>query len=43
MTQEEKDLLIACLVDAGEMDQDRDRDVDSKFPGWYRVREPRFR
>ena len=37
MTNEEKDLLIAYLVDAGELDQDRD--VESQFLGWYRVRE----
>ena len=37
MTNEEKDLLIAYLVDAGEIDPDGD--VEAEFLDWYRVRE----
>ena len=37
MTNDEKDLLIAYLVDAGEIDPDGD--VEAEFLDWYRVRE----
>ena len=37
MTNEEKSLLIAYLVDAGEIDPDGD--VEAHFQDWYRVRE----
>ena len=37
MTNEEKDLLIAYLVDAGEIDPDED--VEAEFLDWHRVRE----
>ena len=37
MTNEEKSLLIAYLVDAGELDPDGD--VEAQFIGWYQVRE----
>ncbi len=37
MTNEEKDLLIAYLVDAGELDPDGD--VEAQFLEWHRVRE----
>ena len=37
MTNEEKDLLIAYLVDAGELDPDGD--VETQFLDWYQVRE----
>ena len=37
MTNVEKDLLIAYLVDAGEIDPDGD--VEGQFLDWYRVRE----
>ena len=37
MTNEEKDLLIAYLVDAGEIDPDGD--VEAEFLDWYQVRE----
>ena len=37
MTNEEKDLLIAYLVDAGELDPDGD--LAEQFLDWYRVRE----
>ena len=37
MTNEEKDLLIACLVVAGELDPDGD--VEAQFLDWYQVRE----
>ena len=37
MTNEEKDLLIAYLVDAEEIDPDGD--VEAEFLDWYRVRE----
>ena len=37
MTNEEKSLLIAYLVDAGELDPDGE--VDAQFMGWYQVRE----
>ena len=37
MTNEEKDLLIAYLVDAGEIDPDGD--VEAEFLDWHRVRE----
>ena len=39
MTNEEKDLLIAYLVDAGELDPDGD--VEAQFLDWHRVREAR--
>ena len=37
MTNDEKDLLIAYLVDAGEIDPDGD--VEAEFLDWRRVRE----
>jgi hypothetical protein len=37
MTNEEKDLLIAYLVDAGEIDPDGD--MEAQFLEWYQVRE----
>ena len=37
MTNEEKDLLIAYLADAGEIDPDGD--VEAQFLDWYQVRE----
>ena len=37
MTNEEKDLLIAYLVDAGEIDPDGD--VEAQFLEWYQVRQ----
>ena len=37
MTNEEKDLLIAYLVDSGEFDPDGD--VEAQFLDWYQVRE----
>ena len=37
MTNEEKDLLIAYLIDTGEIDPDSD--VEAQFLDWYRVRE----
>ena len=37
MTNEEKDLLIAYLVDAGEIDPDGD--VEAEVLDWYQVRE----
>ena len=37
MTNVEKDLLIAYLVDAGDIDPDGD--VEGQFLDWYRVRE----
>ena len=37
MTNEEKDLLIAYLVDAGELDPDGD--LAEQFLDWYQVRE----
>ena len=37
MTNEEKTLLIAYLVDAGELDPDGD--VEDQFMDWYQVRE----
>ena len=37
MTNEEKTLLIAYLIDAGEIDPDGD--VEEQFMDWYRVRE----
>ena len=37
MTQEEEGLLIAYLVDAGELDPDGD--VEAQFLDWYQVRE----
>ena len=37
MTNEEKDLLISYLVDAGELDPDGD--VEDQFMDWYQVRE----
>ena len=36
MTQEEKDLLISYLVDAGELDPEGD--VEAQFDDWYQVR-----
>ena len=36
MTREEEELLIAYLVDAGELDPDGD--VDAQFLDWYQVR-----
>ena len=35
MTNEEKDLLIAYLIDAGELDPEGD--VEAQFLGWYQV------
>ena len=35
MTNEEKDRLIAYLVDAGDIDPD----VEAQFMDWYQVRE----
>ena len=37
MTNEEKDLLIAYLVDAGDIDPDDD--VEAQFLEWYQVRD----
>ena len=37
MANEEKDLLIAYLMDAGEIDPDGD--VEAEFLDWYRVRD----
>ena len=37
MTNEEKDLLIAYLVDAGDIDPDGD--VEAQFLEWYQVRD----
>ena len=37
MTNEEKDLLIAYLVDSGEIDPDGD--VETQFLEWYQVRD----
>ena len=37
MTHEEKDRLIAYLVDAGDIDPDGD--VEAQFMDWYQVRE----
>ena len=37
MTQEEQELLIAYLVDAGELDPAGD--LEEQFLAWYRVRE----
>ena len=37
MTHEEEGLLIAYLVDAGELDPEGD--VEAQFLGWYQVRE----
>ena len=37
ITNEEKELLIAYLVDAGDIDPDDD--VEAQFPEWYQVRE----
>ncbi len=37
MTNEEKDLLVAYLVDAGEIDTDGD--VEQQFLDWYQVRD----
>ena len=37
MTNEEKDLLITYLVDAGDIDPDGD--VEAQFLEWYQVRE----
>ena len=37
MTNAEKDLLIAYLVDAGDIDPDGD--VEAQFLEWYQVRE----
>ena len=39
MTDEEKDLLIAYLVDAGEISPDLDLDVENQFLDWYEVRQ----
>ena len=36
MTNDEKDLIIAYLADAGELDPDGD--VEAQFLDWYRVR-----
>ena len=36
MTNEEKDLLISYLVDAGDIDPD---DVEAQFLEWYQVRD----
>ena len=37
MTNEEQDLLISYLVDAGDIDPEGD--VDEQFQDWYQVRE----
>ena len=37
MTNEEKDLLISYLVDAGDIDPEGD--VEAQFLDWYRIRE----
>ena len=37
MTREEQELLIAYLVDAGEIDPDAD--LELQFLGWYQCRE----
>ena len=37
MTNEEKDLLIAYLIGAGDIDPDGD--VEAQFLEWYQVRE----
>ena len=37
MTNEEKELLVAYLIDAGDIDPDGD--VEGQFLDWYRVRE----
>ena len=39
MTGEEQGLLIACLVDAGEIFPDLDVDVEDRFLHWYEVRQ----
>ena len=39
MTNEEKELLIAYLIDAGELDPSGD--LEDQFMDWYRVREGR--
>ena len=40
MTNEEKELLVAYLVDSGK--QDPDGDVEAQFQDWYQVREKRY-
>ena len=37
MTNEEKELLVAYLIDAGDIDPDGD--VEVQFMDWYQVRE----
>ena len=39
MTGEEQDLLIAYLVDAGEIFPDLDVDMEDQFLDWYQVRQ----
>ena len=39
MTDEEQELLIAYLVDAGEIFPDLDIDVETQFLDWYEVRQ----
>ena len=39
MTNEEQELLIAYLVDAGEIFPDLDVDVEDQFLDWYEVRQ----
>ena len=39
MTDDEKDLLVAYLVDAGEIFPDLDVDVETQFLDWYEVRQ----
>ena len=39
MTNEEQELLIAYLVDAGEIIPDLDVDVETQFLDWYEVRQ----
>ena len=39
MTNEEQELLIAYLVDAGEISPDLDVDVETQFLAWYEVRQ----
>ena len=39
MTNEEQDLLIAYLVDAGEIFPDLDVDMEDQFLDWYQVRQ----
>ena len=40
MTNEEKDLLIAYLIDTSEIDPDSD--LEEQFQDWYQVLEKRY-